>query len=79
MMFQKKLEHETAEGSNAGMLMALYFSVFNLLHYTTLQFFVFYTTLHCTTVFCVLYYTKQGLYITLPNPNQSNLGEAEQS
>ena len=45
MMFHKNQEHETAEGFDAGKYMAQYFSVLNLLHYTTLHF----TTLHFTT------------------------------
>ena len=45
MMFHKKQEHETAKGFHAGKYMAQYFSVLNLLHYTTLHF----TTLHYTT------------------------------
>ena len=42
MMFHKKQEHETAKGFHAGKYMAQYFSVLNLIHYTTLH----YTTLH---------------------------------
>ena len=42
MMFHKNQEHETAEGFDAGKYMAQYFSVLNLIHYTTLH----YTTLH---------------------------------
>ena len=41
MMFHKNQEHET-EGFDAGKYMAQYFSVLNLIHYTTLH----YTTLH---------------------------------
>ena len=44
-MFHKNQEHETAEGFDAGKYMAQYFSVLNLIHYTTLHF----TTLHFTT------------------------------
>ena len=46
MMFYKNQELETAEGFDAGKYMAQYFSVLNLLHYTTLH----YTTLHFTTL-----------------------------
>ena len=45
MMFHKNQEHEAAEGLDAGKYMAQYFSVLNLIHYTTLHF----TTLHFTT------------------------------
>ena len=54
MMFHKNQEHETAEGLDTGKCMAQYFSVLNLLHYTTLHF----TTLHYTTLhYTILHYT----------------------
>ena len=37
MMFHKNQEHET-EGFDAGKYMAQYFSVLNLIHYTTLHY-----------------------------------------
>ena len=45
MMFHKNQEHET-EGFDAGKYMAQYFSVLNLIHYTT----VLFTTLHYTSL-----------------------------
>ena len=41
-MFHKNQEHETAKGFHAGKYMAQYFSVLNLIHYTSLH----YTSLH---------------------------------
>ena len=56
MMFHKNQEHETADGLDAGKYMAQYFSVLNLLHYTTLHF----TTLHYTTLhFTTLHFTTR--------------------